>query len=159
MIHAYNSMTDNSLCSPYSTPTRSISSAQIVPYRSSLTAPSSLPSHQLPALTGLTNTPLEPASLWGRTDTRLDEGLMEPDVKGETQWHFSFHFTAKFTIQHQRQQRRIKREVRCMHTPETHLPPYTILWCCPAYNPDSCCCSNMCNLMSFFYHFTMEAAI
>lgn len=38
------------------------------------------------------NTPLEPGA-----DTWLDEGLMEPDVKGETQAAF-LRFTVKFPI-------------------------------------------------------------
>lgn len=87
-------MTDNSVpslfFSMYSTPTRSISSAQIVPYRSSLTAPFP-PSHQQPALTGLTNSALEPTALWGRTNTLLDEGLMESDLKGRRSGIFPLH--------------------------------------------------------------------
>ena len=91
-IHAYNSMTNNSLRSRCTVhphvPSRAL---RLFPTDRLLQPTSSpplhyppLPSPPLPALTGLTNTLLEPTALWDQTNTWHDEGLMEPDVKGET---------------------------------------------------------------------------
>lgn len=75
-IHAYNSLTEDSLpalCSLYTAHPH---------------IPSEPPPSQRPALSELTNTALEPGVPWSWANT-ADEGLMEPDVKGETQRCFS----------------------------------------------------------------------
>lgn len=120
-IHAYNLMTNNSLPSTsHYTHTfhlnHSDCSLQIISY-------SPLPnSPQLPTLTGLANTPLEPRVLWGWTNTCPDERLMEPDSKDEMQWHFSA--SLKNSQSSIRAIKRMKEDKCSVCTPETrpHKP-------------------------------------